>query len=157
MVTPKKNCHHPLYIRNKVVELHNGWTPDEIFKETSVAKRTQRKYIKKYQDGVDLIDKKRKTETWNQRNSKVTEDYLKKLKSKLKHQNDLTAFELRSQLFSETGIDITERRVKQILKDLGYTKKRKTLLYEDADLPINQQRTKNFVHSHDPKSTKIQK
>jgi transposase len=69
----------------------------------------------------------------------------------------LTAFELRSQLFSETGIDITERRVKQILKDLGYTKKRKTLLYEDADLPINQQRTKNFVHSHDPKSTKIQK
>jgi Fic family protein len=61
MVPPKKNCHHPLYIRNKVVELHNdGWTPDEIFKATSVAKRTQRKYIKKYQDGVELIDKKKK-------------------------------------------------------------------------------------------------
>jgi hypothetical protein len=70
-------------------------------------------------------------------------------------QNGLTATELRSQLLLETGIDI--RRVQQILKDLGYTKKRKTLLYEDADLPINQQRTKNFVHSHDSKSTKIQK
>jgi hypothetical protein len=37
----------------------------------------------------------------------------------LKHQNDLTVVELRSQLLSETGIDITERRVQQILKDLG--------------------------------------
>jgi hypothetical protein len=58
MVPPKKNCHHPLYIRNKAVELHNdGWTPDEIFKATIVAKRTQRKSIKKYQDGVELISK----------------------------------------------------------------------------------------------------
>jgi transposase len=64
---------------------------------------------------------------WNQKNSKVTENYLKKLKSKLEHQNDLTAVELRSQLLLEMGIDITERRVQQILKDLRYTKKRKTL------------------------------
>jgi hypothetical protein len=69
----------------------------------------------------------------------------------------LTAVELRSQLLLETGIDIAERILQQILKDLGYTKKRKILLYEDADLPINQQRTKNFIHSHNPKSTKIQK
>jgi hypothetical protein len=46
----------------------------------------------KNHDGVKLIDKKRKTEMWNQGNSKVTEDCLKKLKSKLEHQNDLTAF-----------------------------------------------------------------
>jgi transposase len=44
---------------------------------------------------------------WNQGNSKVTEDYLNKLKSKLEHQNDLTAAELRSQLLLETGIDVT--------------------------------------------------
>jgi transposase len=92
---------------------------------------------------------------WNQENSKVTEDYLNKLKSKLKHQNDLTTAELRSQLLLDIGIDITKRRVQQILKNLGYIKKRKTLLYEDADLPIIQQRTKNFVHSYDLKSTKI--
>jgi transposase len=157
MVPTPKIHHHSLYIRNKVVELHNdGWSPDKIFKATNVAKRTQRKYIKKNKDRVELIDKKRKSEMWNQRNSKVTEEYLKKLKSKVENQNDLTVVELRSQLLSETGIDITERRIQQILKDLKFIKKRKTLLYEDADLPINQQRTKNFVHSHDTKSTKIQ-
>jgi hypothetical protein len=62
---------------------------------------------------------------WNQRNSKVTEDYLKKLKLKLENQNDLTAAELKIQLLSETGINITERRIQQILKDVGFTKKKK--------------------------------
>jgi hypothetical protein len=86
MAPTPKNHHHPLYIRNKVIELHNdGWTSDEIFKTTNVAKRTQRTYIKKNHDGVELIDKKRKTGMWNQGNSKVTEDYLNKLKSKLEH------------------------------------------------------------------------
>jgi transposase len=126
MASTPKNHHHPLYIRNKVIELHNdGWTSDEIFKTTNVAIRTQRTYIKKNHDGVELIDKKRKNGMWNQGNSKVTEDYFNKLKSKLEHQNDLTAAELRSQLLLDTGIDITERRVQQILKDLGYTKKKK--------------------------------
>jgi hypothetical protein len=77
-------------------------TSDEIFKITNVAKRTQRTYIKKNHDGVELIDKKRKTGMWNQGNSKVTEDYLNKLKSKLEYQNDLTVAELRSQLLLET-------------------------------------------------------
>jgi hypothetical protein len=36
-----------------------------------------------------------------------------------------------------------------------YKSNRKALLYEDADLPINQQRTKNLIHSHNPKSTTI--
>jgi transposase len=92
---------------------------------------------------------------WNQRNSKVTEDYLKKLKLKLKNQNDLTAAELRIQLLSETGINITERIIQQILKDVGFTKKKKTLLYENGFLPINLQRTTDFVHSHDPRSDKV--
>jgi hypothetical protein len=36
----------------------------------------------KRKDEVELFDKKRKSEMWNQRNSKVTEEYLKKLLSK---------------------------------------------------------------------------
>jgi transposase len=155
MVTPRKNHHHSLETRNKVVELYNnGWSSDEIFETTNVAKRTQQRYIKKNQEGIELIDVPRQNEMWNQRNSKLTEDYLKKLKLKLENQNDLTAAELRIQLLSETGINITERIIQQILKDVGFTKKKKTLLCVNAFLPINLQRTTDFVHSHDPKSTR---
>jgi hypothetical protein len=46
----------------------------------------------------------------------------------------------------------SKEKIKELLQPVWGT-----LLYEDADLPNNQQITKNFVHSHDPKSTKIQK
>jgi transposase len=119
--------HHTLETRLKVVELHNaGWSKEDIFQATNVAKRTQRKYIKNYKDGKDLNDKPRKTEMWNQRNSKVTEEYLEKLKTKLEDQNDLSASELSRQLLSETGIEITERRVQQIEKELNLKHKAKT-------------------------------
>jgi transposase len=61
---------------------------------------------------VSYLIKNGKSEMFNHRNSKITEEYLKKLKSKLEHQNDLTVVELRSQLLSETGIDIPERILK---------------------------------------------
>jgi orotate phosphoribosyltransferase-like protein len=53
MVTPRKNHHHSLETRNKVVELYNnGWSSDEIFETTNVAKRTQQRYIKKNQNEI---------------------------------------------------------------------------------------------------------
>lgn len=121
-----KNHHHSLETRKKVVDLHDkGWSAENIFEATNVPSRTQRRYIQKNKSGLPLYDKQQNKEVWNRNNSKITEDYVKRLKSKLDHQNDLTAIELRKQLELETGIDITEGRIYQILKKNKITNKKK--------------------------------
>jgi hypothetical protein len=58
---------------------------------------------------------------------------------------------MREELNEKTVIRLGKSHFASLFKDLNTNRKKKTLLYEDASLPINQQRTKQFIKDHAPK------
>lgn len=76
----------------------------------------------------------------NNGNSKVSPDYIKLLKESVIQNDSLNTRERRDELNRKTGIALRKFRFAALLKYLNITRKKKTFLYEDASLSINQQR-----------------
>jgi hypothetical protein len=51
---------------------------------------------------------------------------------------------------AKTGIKLSKSSMSQLMNRLNITRKKKTTLYEDSFLPINQERKEDFIKLHDP-------
>ena len=135
-----------------MVELkQKGWTTHRIKEATGVSEATQRRYCQRLKKGISLGVTKSNRSLYNNGNSKITPEYIRLLKECVVQNDSLNTRERREELNKKTGICLGKSRFASLLKDLNITRKKKTFLYEDASLPINQQRREQFIKDHTPK------
>jgi len=87
---------------------------------------------------------------WNNGNSKYTEDYCEMLRSLVEEKDDLTNDEYIKEMEIKTGIKLSNPSMSRLMRKINITTKKKTTLYEDSFLPINQERKQNFIKLHNP-------
>ncbi len=139
-------------IRQKVVELkQKDWTVYKIKETTGVSEATQRRYCQRLKKCISLGVTKPNRSLYNNGKSKITPEYIRLLKESVVQNDSLNTRERREELNKKTGICLWKSRFVPLIKDLNIIKKKKPFLYEDASLPINQQRREQFIKDHAPK------
>jgi transposase len=85
---------------------------------------------------------------WNNPNSKITKDYVERLKKVIASQNDLYNKEIAEILEDQTGIKLAESTICKMRNKLNITVKTKSFSFVEADTERSRAQKDYFLREH---------
>jgi transposase len=125
-----------------------GVSYKEISKLTGVSQQTQSLWKKQFQNEGRKTVKVSNRNFWNNPNSKVTKDYVKRLKKVIALQYDIYDKEIPEILEDKTGIKFAESKICKLRNKLNITVKIKSFSFVEADTERSRAQKDHFLREH---------